>query len=176
MRGTIVAAASLLVVGCGHAAAPAPKEPAAACKPPKVVLTLAATDKVNPAPDGRGRPVQVRVYLLKSDARLQTAKFEDIWQNQAAALGEDLLKTEEITLFPRDSKSVAVAQNADAHNLAVVALFREPQGKHWFVSYEMDQPRSGGPCPAERPIRVTLDRMQLEDGPSGGESPDSKGN
>ena len=175
MRGILGAAAGLWLVGCGHAAPPPAQEPTPTCKPPDVSLVLAATDKVNPAEDGRGRPVQVRVYLLKSDARLQSAKFEDIWQNQAAVLADDLMKTEEFTLFPSATKSVTLAPNLDARNVAVVALFREPQGKHWFISYDLEAPRAEKPCRTERAISVSLDRMQVEDGQGSLSDPDSKG-
>jgi hypothetical protein len=49
--------------------------------------------------------------------------------------------------------------------LAVVALFREPQGKDWFVSYQIEPPRTKPPCPdKDSRIPVWLDRMQIQDG------------
>ncbi len=161
MRGWIVVAMSLAAFGCAHAPAPAPKQDVASCKQPTVLVSLAATDKVNPALDGRGRPVQIRLYVLKSDAQLQTATFDEVWQNESKAFGEDLLKSQGLTVFPQETKTVSVAPVAGARNLAVIALFREPQGKNWFVSYQLDTPKPGQPCPAEQAVRVALDGMQV---------------
>src|SRR5215212_9665465 len=87
-----------LAVSCSTRA-PAAKEPQAACTLPNPLLTIIASDRLN-ASAGQGRPVQVRLYQLKSDARLQSAKFEDVWQNDVATLATDLVKVDEYTLFP----------------------------------------------------------------------------
>jgi type VI secretion system protein VasD len=158
-------------MGCSSRAAAA-KEPQAACALANPLLTMAASDRVN-ASGGQGRPVQVRLYQLKSDARLQSAKFEDVWQNDAATLLTDLVKVDEYTLFPGETKSVKVTRSPDAQNLAAVALFREPQGKSWFLTYELAPPKKEAPCPPSEPrLSVWVDRMQIEDGQGrAGETP-----
>jgi type VI secretion system protein VasD len=152
--------------------APAAKEPQAACTLANPLLTIIAGDRLN-ASAGQGRPVQVRLYQLKSDARLQSAKFEDVWQNDAATLATDLVKVDEYTVFPGETKSVKVTRSPDAQNLAAVALFREPQGKSWFLTYELAPPKKEAPCPPSEPrLSVWVDRMQIEDGQGrGGETP-----
>jgi type VI secretion system protein VasD len=159
-----------LVASCASRA-PAAKD-AQACTLPNPVLSITASDRVN-ANAGQGRPVQVRVYQLKSDARLQSAKFEDVWQNDAATLATDLVKVDEYTVFPGETKSVKVTRSPDAQNLAAVALFREPQGKSWFLTYELAPPKKEAPCPPSEPrLSVWVDRMQIEDGQGrGGEAP-----
>jgi type VI secretion system protein VasD len=159
------------ILGCSSRA-PAAKEPQAPCTLPNPLLTMTASDRVN-ANAGQGRPVQVRLYQLKSDARLQSAKFEDVWQNDQATFATDLVKVDEYTLFPGETKSVKVTRSPDAQNLAAVALFREPQGKSWFLTYELAPPKKEAPCPPSEPhLSVWVDRMQIEDGQGrGGEAP-----
>ncbi len=124
-----------------------------------------ASDRVNSDTSGQGRPVQVRVYQLKSDAKLQGAQFNEIWQNDAKVLEGDLVKSSEYTLYPGETKLVKVERSAEAHSLAAVALFREPQGKSWFITYDLQAPKPEGPCgPAEPHLALWLDRMQIEDG------------
>ncbi len=140
MQRALIICSCMFAVACGHAQ-PTPAKDAkdpSPCKPPKISVAISATERTNFGADGRGRPVQVRVFLLKNDSRLQTAKFEDIWQNQKDALQDDLIKADEYTVYPGDTKTVPVAQNPDGRSVAVVALFREPQGKRWFVSYDLD--------------------------------------
>jgi type VI secretion system protein VasD len=169
------------VVSCSSKA-PAAKEPQAACTLPNPLLTITASDRVN-ANAGQGRPVQVRLYQLKSDARLQSAKFEDVWQNDQATFATDLVKVDEYTVFPGETKSVKVTRVPEALNLAAVALFREPQGKSWFLTYELAPPKKEAPCPPSEPhLSVWIDRMQIEDGqgragesPAGEPSPSERG-
>jgi type VI secretion system protein VasD len=161
-----VTVVSALVVGCGGP--PAAAAPAGSPKPcPVLPLTLAltATQRSNALSSGEGRPVQVRVYQLKSDARLRTASFEDVWQSDAKALEGEVVSSEQHTIFPGQKQTVTVAPKPDAAYLGVVALFREPQGKDWFLSYEIAPPKAQAPCAAKAdPIPVWLDRMQIQDG------------
>lgn len=151
--------------GCQSAQAPAPQAPVAPCAPLDPTVVLTATDRVNAAASGEGRPVQVRIYQLRSDARLRNASFEEIWQTDAAVLEKDLVKVEEHTLYPGETKTLPVALGPDTQHLALVALFREPQGKDWFISHELVPPSKQPPCATQAPrIPVWLDRMQLQDG------------
>jgi type VI secretion system VasD/TssJ family lipoprotein len=88
-----------------------------------------------------------------------------VWQNEAKALEGDVVSSEQQTVFPGEKKNLTVTPKPDAAFLAVVALFREPQGKDWFLTYEIAPPKSEPPCPAKRDaIPIWLDRMQIQDG------------
>jgi type VI secretion system protein VasD len=161
-----VAVVSVLAAGCGGpppaAAAAAPAKP---CQSVPLTLALTATQRSNALSSGEGRPVQVRIYQLKSDARLRTASFEDVWQTDTKALEGEVVSSEQHTIFPGEKKSITVQPKPDAAYLGVVALFREPQGKDWFLTYEVAPPKSQPPCPTKGdPIPIWLDRMQIQDG------------
>jgi type VI secretion system protein VasD len=152
------------LVACSSAPPPAAKEPTA-CALPTPALSIIATERANASSGGQGRPVQVRIYQLKSDAKLVTAKFEDIWQTDATVLEGDIVKVEEHTVYPGQTQVVKITRNPEARILAAVALFREPQGKNWYLTYELASAKKEPPCPApESRISVWLDRMQIEDG------------
>lgn len=159
-------AVSALVLGCGGAAPPpAAAAPAKPCQALPLQLAFTATPRSNALSSGEGRPVQLHIFQLKSDARLRTASFEDIWQNEAKTLEGELVSSEQHTLFPGEKKTITVAPKPDASYLGVVALFREPQGKDWFVAYEIAPPKSQPPCETKStPIPIWLDRMQIQDG------------
>jgi type VI secretion system protein VasD len=142
-------------------APPAPK----ACEPPRPQLTIAASEQVNAGPDGKGLPVQVRLYQLKSEARLMNAFFEEVWKEDQKTLAEDLLNTREITVFPGKSQKLALDQLPDSRVLSAVALFREPRGRDWFLNYDLEHAKTEPPCPAAEPrISIWLDRMKIQDG------------
>lgn len=154
----------LCLFGCGSAPPPTPAAPPKPCKPLEPTFSITATKRVNAVAAGEGRPLQLRIYQLKSDARLRAASFEDIWQDDKKTLDADLVTVEQHTIFPGETKSFSVAPSPDAQSLAVVALFREPQGKDWFLTYEVTPPGEP-PCPAKpAPVPVWIDRMQIQDG------------
>jgi type VI secretion system protein VasD len=159
-------AVSALAFGCGGAAPPpATTVPAKPCQPLPLQLAFTATQRSNALSAGEGRPVQLHVLQLKSDARLRTASFEDIWQNEAKTLEGELVSSEQHTLFPGEKKTVTLAPKPDAAYVGVVALFREPQGKDWFLTYEIAPPKSQPPCETKStPIPIWVDRMQIQDG------------
>ncbi|HLV65224.1 MAG TPA: type VI secretion system lipoprotein TssJ [Polyangiaceae bacterium] len=164
-RVSIAVALAAALSACGSGAPPPPAAAPKPCEPVQPTLAITASDRSNASSAEPGRPVQVRVYQLKNDAKLRTASFEEIWQNDAAVLEGDLVSLEEHTVFPGQTTTVPVSPKAEATTLALVALFREPQGKDWFITYELAPPRNEPPCPnKDVQIPVFLDRMQIQDG------------
>lgn len=163
-----------VVYACSSTPPPRPKQPAKPCAVHSPSLTLAASEQSNAAASGEGRPVQVRVYQLKTDLRLRNAAFEEIWQKDKAVLEDDLVSVSEQTVYPGETKTVPLKTRPETQKIALVALFREPQGKDWFISFELPPARTKPPCPESGPrISAWLDRMQIQDGE--GRAPESAG-
>jgi type VI secretion system protein VasD len=165
MRSVQIAAA-LCLAACGGSPPPAAAPAAAApCEPVPVELSLVGGESLNGASPAESRPVQVRIYQLKSDGRLKTASFDDIWQGDKEALAEDLVGMQETTVYPDASKELSVRPAEGAELLTVVALFREPQDPNWHASSPLPAQLSKAPCPKE-PMRLSfqLDRMQVVEG------------
>jgi type VI secretion system VasD/TssJ family lipoprotein len=143
----------------------------------KTILTIGASPRVNAAAGGDGRPVQVRIYLLKNDSHLKNAQFEDVWERDKDVLAEDLIKSDQQTVFPGQEKQIVLSPTDETHSIAAVALFREPHERSWFVTYDVEPPAKQGPCPkSDRTIAVWLDGMQIRDGEGesmGGAAPSS---
>lgn len=164
MKTALMVALLAALGACSSTPPPSSKSKVERCPAVDPTLLLTATKRVNPSVEGEGRPVQVRVYQLVSDAKLRNATFEEIWQKDQETLAADLKGVAEHTLFPGESKTVALKRNPEANYLALVALFREPQGKDWFLSYELGAQASAPPCPKAAKVPVFLDRMQIQDG------------
>jgi type VI secretion system protein VasD len=166
MRQSAPAVAFVFLFGCSSSApppaTPTPPEP---CVAPRPRVTVAAGEQVNAGADGRGLPVQVRLYQLKSEARLLNAFFEEVWNDDAKTLAEDLLGMREVTVFPGKSQALDLEQLPDSRVLGAVALFREPRGRDWFVTYDLALAKPKPPCPPPEPrISIWLDRMKIQDG------------
>jgi type VI secretion system VasD/TssJ family lipoprotein len=132
------------VVACGQTAA-LPKEPDA-CTLQIVDMTILASPHINPTEGGDARPVQTRIYQLASDVKLNNADFLDIWKDDKKVFGDDLLKVEEMPIYPDSRTDVRFERNAAALYVAVVSIFRSPKGRSWFTVLELPPPPGKGNC------------------------------
>jgi len=105
------------------------------------------------------------VYQLRSDTRLRNAAFDAIWQDDKAALQGDLLEMTEQTAYPGQTLRWKLTLSPEASVIAAVALFREPKGKDWFVTFDLEPLHAKPPCAmAETQISLWLDRTKIQDG------------
>ncbi|MDJ0943343.1 MAG: type VI secretion system lipoprotein TssJ [Kiloniellales bacterium] len=83
----LAAALALALAGCGSS-------------PTRIEVTLIGAEDLNPDPDGRPKPLVVRMYELKSDTAFKGASFDDLIEGDVARLGTDLQDKEEVLLTP----------------------------------------------------------------------------
>lgn len=129
------------------------------CELQIVSLSVIAAPAINPTVEGETRPVQLRIYQLATDVRLQNATFEEIWKNDKATLADDLLKVDELSVFPASRTEVKFERDPAAQNVVGVALFRNPKGKSWFVSFDLP------PAPGKGMCGVTCNGPECDAGP-----------
>jgi type VI secretion system protein VasD len=132
MRSFVLAFALLSSGACAEPPAAAP-EP---CDVQMVTLRIYAADNINPNEGDRPRPVVVRLYQLANDLKMQNAKYDDILQRDADVLGTDMMKKDEVVVFPNDLVEVKFERIPDALFLCGAAMFRDPQGNSWKTFYE----------------------------------------
>jgi type VI secretion system VasD/TssJ family lipoprotein len=103
-----------------------------------VPFTIRGTSDMN-----RGNAVVVRLYALRSPASLERATLPELWADDTAALGGDLVEQTEIRLFPGESASVEL-DAAGASHVAIVANLREPARDGWRHVFEASELRGRG--------------------------------
>src|SRR6478736_7353034 len=101
----------------------APKPPPEKCNLQMVTAAVITSKYINPSENGEPRPVQVRLYQLKSDVSFLNADFEEIWKDDKKALGADLVKSEEFPVYPNTITAVKFERDASAQFLVGAALF-----------------------------------------------------
>jgi len=94
-------------------------------------VSIQADGDINPDDRGGALPVVLRFYQLKNNGAFEAAAFAELWENEAAALGADLLERQEMTVFPNSRHSIEIVRNPLAGYLGVMALFRQPDGEAW---------------------------------------------
>jgi type VI secretion system protein VasD len=133
---------ALLGLACGGVAAVSASGctpvPAAAPKPCDiqiVTLNLYAADNINPNEKGNPRPVVIRLYQLKNDVRMENATYDEILLKDKEVLQDDMLKMDELSIYPNDLVQVKFERIKEASVLAGVALFHSPKGTSWKTYY-----------------------------------------
>lgn len=116
----------LLLVCAGCAAPPPPPVP-----PTVLTLRLRATADINPAPDGQGAPVTLRLYQLETPLGFGDAEFYALYKQDAQTLGTDLVKRMDVVLAPDESRSLTLQPDERAHALGVLAAYSDATAVRW---------------------------------------------
>ena len=118
--------------------------------PPRpVTLSVRGTSDMN-----RGNAVVVRIYALRSAAAVERATLEELWADDAAVLGSDLVEQTEVRLFPGEASPVEI-DAAGASHIAVVANLREPARGGWRLVFVASELRGRGASVSIGADRVT---------------------
>ncbi len=127
-------------------APPAPVEPPKPCDVQVVTLNIYAADNINPNENGNPRPVVVRLYQLKNEVRMENATYDQVLLNDKAVLADDIMKMDELSIFPNDLVEVKFERIKEASVLAGVALFHGPKGSSWKTFYTFPLPPGEVAC------------------------------
>jgi type VI secretion system protein VasD len=136
-------------------------------------INLQTGQHLNPGEHREALATVVRLYQLKSTAKISNASFDDLLDHDREALGEDFLAVQEVTLNPGDKLDPPMTRNPDATVLGAVALFRQPAGTTWRAIVKLPAPDPQHCHAAERgkaaagktpdnTTRIFLDEYRLE--------------
>lgn len=103
----------------------------AACGRKVITVSLAGSKTLNLDDGGSPLPVIVRVYQLKGKEKIEGADFISLWKDDQKMLEGELLDRQEITLLPDTQVEVKIDPKEGSEYLALMALFRKPQGNGW---------------------------------------------
>jgi type VI secretion system protein VasD len=132
------------ISGCGQTILPI-KEPKK-CDLQFVTLSIIAAQQLNPTDTGEPRPVQLRIYQLQDDIRIQNAGFREVWKKEKDTIGDHIIKKDELYVYPNTRTEVKFERNKEAQYIVGVALFRNYKGRSWFTSFELPPAPGKGDC------------------------------
>ncbi|MBX3231378.1 MAG: type VI secretion system lipoprotein TssJ [Labilithrix sp.] len=135
-----------LLVSCGGKETILPLKEDKKCEVQVVSLSIVASPSINPTIDGETRPVQMRIYQLKDDVKLQATTFEQVWKEDAEVLGQDVIKKDEVFVYPNTRTDVKFDRDPAASFIVGAALFRNPKGRSWYLSFELPPAPGKGNC------------------------------
>ncbi|MDR3496371.1 MAG: type VI secretion system lipoprotein TssJ [Ancalomicrobiaceae bacterium] len=105
----------------------------------KLVIDIISDPQINLNENGQPAPVVVRLYELKDLAAFSSADFFDLFDNDAKALGSDLVNRREFEIKPGDKIHIEDTAGSPARQLAVIAGFRDQANARWRDSRELVQ-------------------------------------
>ena len=108
-------------------------------KPTPIGVTLNADAGINPNDEGKASPVVVRLYELKGLKAFNSASYFDIMDDDAKALGSDMIAGQEYEMTPGQEQKYDRDVSAEATHIGVVAGFRNIQSAKWRDSIELKQ-------------------------------------
>ncbi len=139
MRSAVVALgrwgvlAVTLVGFCGCGAIPqAPKEI-------KIGADIVVSGSLNPDANGRPSPMLLAIYQLKNADKFRNEDFFSVFDPQGVALGDDLLRREQMTLQPGGSRSYEAEFDAETVFIGLVGAFSDLENAQWRAVIEIPE-------------------------------------
>ncbi len=105
----------------------------------RVEATISAVSDLNPNLEGRPSPLVIRIFELKSVDAFQSSDFFSLYDNEAAALGPDILAKDEIEVRPGERYNYTRTLNAESRFIGVVAAYRDLDNAQWRASIKVPQ-------------------------------------
>ncbi|ARP87830.1 type VI secretion system lipoprotein TssJ [Bordetella genomosp. 9] len=130
-RKDIVARAAALMGAAAVAMTLAACSSTARQVPVPYAIAMTADTKVNPDANGRPSPIQVTLYELKSPGAFESRDYFSLQADAQAALGQDLLGSDQVILKPGQTHIVQRQGNAQARVLGIVAGYRNLENSRW---------------------------------------------
>jgi type VI secretion system protein VasD len=80
---------------------------------------------------------RVRIYQLTGPSNFEAARFEDLFRDDDAALGSELLHKQQVQIFPDQAQTLLLSPVDDAQYIGFAADVRQPEGEAWRSLREM---------------------------------------
>lgn len=125
--------AACVVAACGGA----PK------KPSPLQLRISASADVNPDLQARPSPVILHMLELSAIDEFNRASFFELTENDAAALGGDVLGKTEIILTPGSTTETTLELSEQVAYLGFVAAYRDIDNARWRLTQAVTPGKTG---------------------------------
>jgi type VI secretion system protein VasD len=105
-------------------------------------IAFSADAQVNPDSSGRPSPIQVTMYELKSPGTFESRDYFSLQADAQAALGKDLLNTDQVILKPGQTQVVQRPGNPEARAIGIVAGYRDLEHSRWRLVVPLPEPQN----------------------------------
>lgn len=145
---------------------------------PNALIEIVADKGLNPDSHGVAKPVQVKLYELRSKSSFERVGFMEMQDKDDAALGSDFVRRDELLIFPGERRTVTVKGNPEVKVIGALVAYRDLDKSTWRTmtsapnSLELRKSWWGfgsvqKPKPIEYTLKLTPTRAQFELKPQG---------
>lgn len=161
--GDIVAAPTRIIVTAALIVLTALAAGCAAKPPVDVPLkgVIQAAEDVNPSLDGRPSPLRISIFQLRQADRFRDADFFAVYDDARAALGEDMIAREDMTLQPGDVRKYEGEVDPETRYIGVIGAYRDINQAKWSGFVEMPE-KSLLKLMKRDPITITARRLAID--------------
>ena len=103
-----------------------------------ITVTMSADTGVNPDINDRPSPIVARIYELKSLSVFNSADFFNLFEQDVALLGGELLMRDELHFQPGEVKMLERDLQPDTRYVGVIGAYRDIENAAWRRSIEID--------------------------------------
>lgn len=134
----------------------------------KLATHIAAASTVNPDHNGRASPVVLRIYQLRGASAFQKTDFFPLYEQEQATLGAELVRRDELTLRPGESRDQPLELDAETHYIGVAAAFRDIDQSQWRALVEVGEKKDGlmsklNPfAKKDRVLNISIERLAVQ--------------
>lgn len=100
---------------------------------------IVVSEQLNPDANGRPSPLMLAVYQLRSADAFLSKDFFSVFDPEGAALGEDVIKRDQLTLQPGGNRSFEAEFDRDASFIGVVGAFSDLDRAQWRSVVEVPE-------------------------------------
>ncbi|MEW8105957.1 MAG: type VI secretion system lipoprotein TssJ [Candidatus Thiodiazotropha endolucinida] len=103
-----------------------------------VTVTMSAAQRVNPDINDRPSPIVARIYELKSLSVFNNADFFNLFEQDVALLGDEMLMRDELHFQPGEVKLMERELQPDTRYVGVIGAYRDIENATWRRSIEIN--------------------------------------
>ncbi len=103
----------------------------------RLEIAIKANRDLNVDLKGRGAPILLRIYELKSDVAFQDADFFALQSTDKAVLGPDLLAMDQFVIRPGETREIQRKSNPKTTAIGIFAGYRDLPNAVWRVVHKM---------------------------------------
>ncbi|MCG8102371.1 MAG: type VI secretion system lipoprotein TssJ [Candidatus Thiodiazotropha endolucinida] len=103
-----------------------------------VAVTMSAAQSVNPDINDRPSPIVARIYELKSLSVFNNADFFNLFEQDVALLGDEMLMRDELHFQPGEVKLLERELQPGTRYVGVIGAYRDIENATWRRSIEIN--------------------------------------
>lgn len=86
-----------------------------------------------------GNAARIYVYELTNDTNFKEVPLESFWENPEAALGNELINSQQILLYPDRRETIFITPTEEMQYVGVAADLRQPDREGWRQVYSKSE-------------------------------------